>query len=87
MSDKNKYPNTLNKIEPLCNEYKNRFVLFPICNHDIWKMYKQHVASFWTVEEIDLSLDHKDWVNLKPYEQHFIKYVLGFSVASDGIIL
>ena len=86
-SSVNKYPASLNDIEPLCNDIKNRFVLFPIQNDQIWKMYKQHVASFWTAEQIDLSQDHADWKNLKPDEQHFIKYVLAFFAASDGIVL
>ena len=27
-------------------------------------MYKQAVASFWTVEEVDLSQDYRDWDKL-----------------------
>ena len=81
------YPSSLDKEEPLCIESKNRFVLFPIANKEIWSMYKKHVASFWTAEEIDLHDDHKDWATLNPKEQHFIKYVLAFFAASDGIVL
>ena len=50
-------------------------------------MYKKHVASFWTAEEIDLHDDHKDWKKLNDKEKHFIKYVLAFFAASDGIVL
>mmetsp|Transcript_21925 Transcript_21925/g.49003 ORF Transcript_21925/g.49003 Transcript_21925/m.49003 type:complete len:121 (-) Transcript_21925:695-1057(-) len=50
-------------------------------------MYKQHVASFWTNDEIDLANDHKDWEKLNPKEQHFIKMVLAFFAASDGIVI
>merc|ERR1719425_20504 len=50
-------------------------------------MYKKHVASFWTAEEIDLHDDHADWARLNAKEQHFIKYVLAFFAASDGIVL
>jgi ribonucleoside-diphosphate reductase subunit M2 len=50
-------------------------------------MYKQQVASFWTTEEIDLFQDLKDWERLKSDEKHFIKYVLAFFAASDGIVL
>eukprot|EP00488_Nonionellina_sp_1-RS-2012_P004163 TRINITY_DN92_c0_g1_i1.p1 TRINITY_DN92_c0_g1~~TRINITY_DN92_c0_g1_i1.p1 ORF type:complete len:154 (-),score=36.06 TRINITY_DN92_c0_g1_i1:128-589(-) len=50
-------------------------------------MYKKHVASFWTAEEIDLHDDHKDWAKLNDQERHFIKYVLAFFAASDGIVL
>eukprot|EP01084_Bolivina_argentea_P064341 117361_1 len=82
-----KYPSSLDKSEPLCIESKNRFVLFPIANQEIWAMYKKHVASFWTAEEIDLHDDHKDWIKLGKDEQHFIKYVLAFFAASDGIVL
>lgn len=49
-------------------------------------MYKKANASFWTTEEVDLSKDMKDWVNLKPQEKHFIKHVLAFFAASDGIV-
>merc|ERR1719362_2087520 len=82
-----KYPASLDKSEPLCIESKNRFVLFPIANQEIWSMYKKHVASFWTAEEIDLTQDHRDWMKLNSKEQHFIKYVLAFFAASDGIVL
>ena len=82
-----KYPASLDASEPLCNETKNRFVLFPLANQEIWTMYKKHVASFWTAEEIDLNDDAKDWKKLNQNEQHFIKYVLAFFAASDGIVL
>jgi ribonucleotide reductase beta subunit family protein with ferritin-like domain len=45
------------------------------------------MACFWTVDEIDLGQDTKDWVKLKKDEQHFIKNVLAFFAASDGIVL
>ncbi len=73
-------------LEPILQENKDRFVLFPIQHHDIWKFYKQAEASFWTAEEIDLSQDLKDWANLNEGEQHFIKHVLAFFAASDGIV-
>ncbi|ROT47459.1 ribonucleoside-diphosphate reductase [Candidatus Cardinium hertigii] len=72
--------------EPILQENKNRFVLFPIEHHDIWSFYKQAEASFWTVEEIDLSQDLKDWENLTSGEKHFITHVLAFFAASDGIV-
>ena len=72
--------------EPLLTENKNRFVLFPIEHADIWQMYKQAEASFWTAEEIDLAPDLKDWTNLTPGERHFISHVLAFFAASDGIV-
>eukprot|EP00485_Elphidium_margaritaceum_P008144 CAMPEP_0202685134 /NCGR_PEP_ID=MMETSP1385-20130828/819_1 /ASSEMBLY_ACC=CAM_ASM_000861 /TAXON_ID=933848 /ORGANISM="Elphidium margaritaceum" /LENGTH=369 /DNA_ID=CAMNT_0049339401 /DNA_START=87 /DNA_END=1196 /DNA_ORIENTATION=+ len=87
LSKVHKYPSSMDKEEPLCIESKNRFVLFPIANQEIWAMYKKHVASFWTAEEIDLHDDTKDWRNLTNDEKHFIKYVLAFFAASDGIVL
>merc|ERR1712153_98032 len=54
---------------------------------EVWEMYKKHEASFWTAEEIDLSQDNKDWDKLSDSEQHFIKHVLAFFAASDGIVL
>ena len=63
-----------------------RFVILPINYDDIWKMYKKAMASFWTAEEIDLSMDLADWAKLKDDEKHFIKHVLAFFAASDGIV-
>lgn len=73
--------------EPILEENKNRFVLFPIKHHDIWEWYKKQEASFWTVEEIDLETDVKDWnTKLNADEQYFIKHILAFFAASDGIV-
>lgn len=73
--------------EPILEENSERFVLFPIKHKDIWQMYKQAEASFWTAEEIDLSPDLSDWENkLTADEKHFIKHVLAFFAASDGIV-
>jgi ribonucleoside-diphosphate reductase beta chain len=76
----------MHRTEPLLQENPNRFVLFPIQNDDIWRMYKQAEASFWTAEEIDLSPDLKDWETLNEGEKHFISHVLAFFAASDGIV-
>jgi len=73
-------------IEPILQENKNRFVLFPIEHKDIWEFYKKAEASFWTAEEIDLSQDLKDWETLNDGERHFISHVLAFFAASDGIV-
>ena len=64
--------------EPMLRETLDRFVLFPIKHDDVWQMYKEHAASFWTAEEIYLDQDKKDWNELKPDEQHFLKHVLAF---------
>ncbi|MFT5169091.1 MAG: ribonucleoside-diphosphate reductase beta chain [Saprospiraceae bacterium] len=73
-------------IEPILKENPNRFVLFPIQHDDIWAWYKKSQASFWTAEEIDLSQDLIDWPKLNDKEQHFVKHVLAFFAASDGIV-
>jgi len=72
--------------EPILKENKDRFVLFPIRQHEIWQFYKKAEASFWTAEEIDLSQDLKDWDSMNDGERHFIKHVLAFFAASDGIV-
>jgi ribonucleoside-diphosphate reductase beta chain len=78
---------TLTAVEPILQENKDRFVLFPIKHREIWEMYKKAEASFWTAEEIDLSPDLLDWEQkLNPDEKHFIKHVLAFFAASDGIV-
>ncbi|NJC26639.1 ribonucleotide-diphosphate reductase subunit beta [Neolewinella antarctica] len=75
------------KLEPILAENDGRFVLFPIEHDDIWKYYKDNEACFWTAEEVDLSADLNDWNNkLNDNERHFIKHVLAFFAASDGIV-
>lgn len=74
-------------IEPILQENPNRFVIFPIQHDDIWAWYKLSEASFWTAEEIDLSSDLVDWeTKLSDNDRHFIKHVLAFFAASDGIV-
>lgn len=73
-------------MEPILQENKSRFVLFPIKYHKVWEMYKKAEASFWTAEEIDLSPDLADWEKLNDNERHFVKHVLAFFAASDGIV-
>ena len=73
-------------IEPMLQENLDRFVLFPIQHSDIWEMYKMEQASFWTAEEIDLAEDLKDWKELNENEKHFLKHILAFFAASDGIV-
>ncbi|UZO24231.1 Ribonucleotide-diphosphate reductase (RNR) small subunit variant 2 [Rhizophagus irregularis] len=73
--------------EPLLKPNPRRFVLFPIQFHEIWQMYKKAEASFWTVEEVDLSKDMNDWeYKLNDEEKFFISHVLAFFAASDGIV-
>lgn len=73
--------------EPLLRRDDHRFVLFPIRHADMWEHYKRHQASFWTSEEIDLSRDKADWEKLSEDERWFVKHVLAFFAASDGIVL
>ena len=74
-------------IEPILQENKDRFVIFPIQHHDIWEWYKKSEASFWTAEEIDLHQDLTDWKSkLNDDERYFIKHILAFFAASDGIV-
>lgn len=75
------------RIEVLLMDNPSRFVLFPIKYDAIWAMYKKHMASFWTAQEVDLAADAKDWASMSADEQHFIKHILGFFAASDGIVL
>ena len=73
--------------EPILEPNDGRFVLFPIQHNDIWSFYKKAEASFWTAEEIDLSADIIDWENkLNDNEKHFVKHILAFFAASDGIV-
>jgi ribonucleoside-diphosphate reductase beta chain len=78
---------TTTQNEPILKENPNRFVLFPIKHNDIWDIYKKAEASFWTAEEIDLHQDVTDWENkLTDDERYFVKHILAFFAASDGIV-
>eukprot|EP00922_Rhytidocystis_sp_ex-Travisia-forbesii_P041200 GHVS01061514.1.p1 GENE.GHVS01061514.1~~GHVS01061514.1.p1 ORF type:complete len:345 (+),score=40.38 GHVS01061514.1:129-1163(+) len=78
----------LEQEEPLLNPvHKIRKSILPITDKSIWELYKKQEASFWTAEEIDLVQDHYDWANLTEDEKHFIKHILAFFAASDGIVL
>ncbi len=80
-------PEDMKMEEPILKDNPDRFVLFPIVHDDIWAFYKKAEASFWTAEEIDLGPDTYDWENkLNDDERHFIKHVLAFFAASDGIV-
>lgn len=72
--------------EPLLKHNPDRFVIYPIVHGDLWQEFKRQEASFWTAEEIDLTEDRRDWAALKEDERHFIKHVLAFFAASDGIV-
>ena len=75
------------QTEPILSDNPGRFVIFPIQHHDIWRFYKLSQSNFWTAEEIDLQQDLHDWTHkLNDDERHFIKHVLAFFAASDGIV-
>ena len=77
----------MNTSEPILEKNEGRFVIFPIQHHDIWEWYKKSEASFWTAEEIDLHQDLTDWTSkLNEDERYFIKHILAFFAASDGIV-
>jgi ribonucleotide reductase beta subunit family protein with ferritin-like domain len=73
-------------VEPILTENPRRYVIYPIQHDDLWQAFKKHEASFWTAEEIDLAQDLVDWKKLSNDERHFIKHVLAFFAASDGIV-
>ena len=73
--------------DPLLIEDDKRFVMFPIKDESIWKMYKKQVECFWRAEEVDLSKDMASWKTLSEDEQYFIKMIIAFFAASDGIVL
>ena len=74
-------------IEPLLTEDDNRYVMFPIKDEAIWKMYKKQMDCFWRAEEIDLPKDLTHWESLEDNERYFVKMILAFFAASDGIVL
>ncbi|MEO0310647.1 MAG: hypothetical protein RIQ89_304 [Bacteroidota bacterium] len=76
----------MNNNEILLQENKERFVLFPIKHPKIWEMYKLAEKSFWVAEEIDLHDDLADWEKLNDNERYFVKHILAFFAASDGIV-
>ncbi|MGB7843576.1 MAG: ribonucleotide-diphosphate reductase subunit beta, partial [Salinimicrobium sp.] len=77
----------MSQLEPILQENKDRFVIFPVKHHDIWDWYKKMEASFWTAEEIVLQQDLIHWnQKLTADERDFIKHILAFFAASNGIV-
>ena len=77
----------MKRNEPLLTENPNRYVMFPLTDSEIWKSYKKQMDCFWRAEEIDFSDDLNHWKTLNDNEKHFIKMILAFFAASDGIVL
>ena len=89
MSAKQNPSSACKSSEPLLTENDSRYVMFPIQDNEIWKMYKKQVDCFWRAEEIDLSKDVIQWNNndiLNDDERFFISMILAFFAASDGIV-
>jgi ribonucleotide reductase beta subunit family protein with ferritin-like domain len=74
-------------VESILKKTNDRFVIFPIQYQDIWDLYKKALATFWTVEEINLSKDKEDWAKLNENEKYFIKNILAFFASSDGVVM
>jgi ribonucleoside-diphosphate reductase subunit M2 len=73
-------------LEPLLIPDDDRFVVLPVKYQDLFQMYKNAVACFWTAEEVDLSKDLGDWVKMTKDEKHFISLILAFFACMDGLI-
>ena len=88
MSLKQISPSTSKSCELILTENDSRYVMFPIQDNEIWKMYKKQIDCFWRAEEIDLSKDVTEWNSdvLNDNERYFISMVLAFFAASDGIV-
>jgi ribonucleotide reductase beta subunit family protein with ferritin-like domain len=85
-NNNNMTESNIETIEPILQETKSRFVVFPIQYNTVWKMYKKAQSAYWTAEEIDLAKDKDDWLRLTNDETHFIKHILAFFAGSDGIV-
>ncbi|KAJ8459772.1 hypothetical protein OPV22_032698 [Ensete ventricosum] len=78
----------MEESEPLPAKNPDHFCMFPITYPSIWEFYKKSVASFWTVEEVDLSLDLCHWQHrLTPDELRIVSHVLAFFATSDGLVI
>lgn len=76
-----------NTTEPILTPNDERFVIFPIQHEDLYKYYEKAKAALWTAEEVEYGKDLDDWNNkLNNNERYFIKNILAFFAASDGIV-
>jgi ribonucleoside-diphosphate reductase beta chain len=73
-------------IEPILDPKNNRYSLYPIQYSSIWDFYKRCQSILWTVEEVDLTADYKDWLSLKDTERHFLSHILAFFASSDLLV-
>jgi len=82
----NKKLNISLEIEPILDPNMKKFTAFPIQYRNIWRKYKEQMASFWKAEEIDFSGDYNDFLTLSDGEKYFVEMILAFFAASDGIV-
>ena len=73
-------------MEKILQPSDKRLVALPILYPDLWDMYKKSVNTMWFAEELDFEADLNDWKKLNENEQYFVKNVLAFFAASDGIV-
>ena len=73
--------------EPVLSRDNERLAAFPVEHPIIYDLYKRHVASFWTSDEISLTDDLTGFESLTPDERRFVLYVLAFFSQADGIVL
>ena len=65
----------------------DRFILLPIQYPEIWKLYKECLASFWTVDEVNLEKDVQQYrLLLTAEEKTLLDATLGFFACADGIV-
>ena len=72
---------------PLLLPNRNRFSVFtPLANAKIVEMCERQEANIWLSSDINLMHDAADWHKLNQAEQSYIKQILAFFAASDGIV-
>jgi ribonucleoside-diphosphate reductase beta chain len=87
IEDQSKEINKTDDYFKLEKNVSNRYTFLPIYNHKYYEYYKKQLSTFWTVEEIDLSKDRDQFLNkLSDTERTFVKNILAFFAASDGIV-
>lgn len=64
-----------------------RLSMYPIEHGDLWALYKQQLASFWTAEEIDFGKDRDQWnALLNDNERKFLRSILAFFAGADSVV-
>jgi ribonucleotide reductase beta subunit family protein with ferritin-like domain len=65
----------------------NKYTLFPIKDHEMYKRFKTQEVVLWTSNELDFSADKADYENLSPELRNIIDRVNAFFSATDGLII